>query len=582
MKIWKTALVILVSGVLVVTLAACGKKAAATTSTITYTVKRGSISNTITAAGNLALAQTQDLPINLFYPNGTKGTVKSVNVQVGDSVTTGEVLVTIDPDEWANQLNLMQISLASSNNTLLTDTTAVTDAQRQLASLQRAVTTAQYNVSKSQQAVASKQLALAQSQLAVTSANNTLNDIQQVQNIENEIQGATYALQMLYAQVLTGDASYLATMKASYQALITQDQADLKSLLGGTSTTTSADVALSIAQKVVALQAAISSVADAQFALSDANNSLATAQQAVDDANYAVTKQQLTIQLAQQAVNNAQYSLSNAVQNWNNALAMSPQITAPFNGFVTAVDVSGGDEVLNGQVAVTIADPTKFQANILVSEMNIMNVQVGGQATMTLNALSGVTLPAMVTQIAPTATIQSGVVNYAVTVNITSTTPVFTGSIPASAANATGRQPGSASGNFTTRAGVTPSAAAGSSSFSSRAATQLPSNIQLKQGLSGTVTLILSQASNVPVVPNAAITKSGGQSTVNVVTGNNTITIEKRTIQTGLSDYQNTQVVSGLNEGDKIQYTKTSASSAAPTTTTARPAGGGGGIFIGR
>ena len=91
------------------------------------------------------------------------------------------------------------------------------------------------------------------------------------------------------------------------------------------------------------------------------------------------------------------------------------------------------------------------------------------------------------------------------------------------------------------------------------------------------MSLILSQANNVLLVPNTAITKSGGQSTVNVMTGNNTI--EKRTVQTGLSDYQNTQVTSGLNEGEKIQYAK--ATSAAPTTTTARP-GGGGGIFLGR
>lgn len=584
MKVWKTLLVILVSVVLVFTLAACGKKTTTTTTTQVYTVKKGDISNTITAAGNLALAQTQDLPLNLFYPNGIKGTVSSVLVQLGDSVKAGEVLVTIDPDEWNDQLTIVQTALTASQRSQATANTSVTDAQRQLANLQRAVTTAQFGVVQAQQTIADKQLAVAQAQLAVTSANNTLYDIQQVQQVQNEIDSANYAIDLASTIISGGGQAGVVSNLAYWQTLLTssrqtlaQAQADLRALLGGTSATTSADVALLVAQKVTALQAAYVQLADAQLAASAANNTLASAQQTVDDANYAVTKQQQAVQFANLDLTNANTNLANAQSKLNDAMAMSPQITAPFDGFVTAVNVKGGDEVLNGQIAVTIADPTKFQANILVSEMNIMNVQVGGDATMTLNALQGVTLPAKVTQIAPTATISSGVVNYAVTVNITSVTPVTSRSIPASAANATGRQPGGASGNFTTRAGGTPSAEAGSSSSGSRAATQLPSNIQLKQGLSGTVSLILSQATAVLLVPNGAITKSGNQSTVNVITANNTI--EKRTIQTGLSDYQNTQVTSGLNEGDKIQYSK--ATSAAPTTTTARP-GGGGGILFGR
>ena len=96
---------------------------------------------------------------------------------------------------------------------------------------------------------------------------------------------------------------------------------------------------------------------------------------------------------------------------------------APFDGIVTKVNVAGGDQVYKGAVIVEVADPNQFEASILVSEMNISQVKVGGTATVTADAISGVTWSANVTQIAPTATISSGVVNYAVEVQVGSIIP---------------------------------------------------------------------------------------------------------------------------------------------------------------
>jgi multidrug efflux pump subunit AcrA (membrane-fusion protein) len=638
MKVWKIVLVIFVSAMLLTTLFGCSKKAA-TTATTQYTVKRGDISNTITAAGNLALAQTQDVPINLFYPNGTKGTVATVNVELGDSVKSGEVLVTIDPDEWADQLTTVQNNLGTAQRNVTTKATALTDAQRSLNNLKNAVATAQVNITKAQRAVPSAQLGVTSAQLNITSANDTLNNITEVQKAKNDIDDAQTMIRVCNMNLASGsgDSLYWQTQRNNAQTQLLAAQAYYNDLVHGLNITVTADIALQIAQAELNLNQKILAVTTAQQALDDANTAVTTAQQAVDDANYSVTKQQLTVANAQSDLDTANTALATAQKKLTDAQAMSPNVVAPFDGFVTSVGVKGGDQVLNGVVAVTVADSTKFQANILVSEMNIMSVHVGGQATMSLNALSGITLPATVTQIAPTASISSGVVNYAVTVNITSVTPVSgrssTGSLPSSSANGTAQfsaaleqavasgritqaqadalaqqaasgglgsglllQQAVASGRITqAQADALAQAAAASTipttrtgaagtpsgSPSGRPTSSLPSstaqNFQLKQGLSGTVSVILSQANNVLLVPNNSITKSGGQSTVNLVTGNNTI--EKRTIQTGLSDFQNTQVTSGLSEGDKIQITK--VSSTAPTTTAAKP-GGGGGIFIGR
>ena len=122
---------------------------------------------------------------------------------------------------------------------------------------------------------------------------------------------------------------------------------------------------------------------------------------------------ELQVELAQARYDDAQKALEEA-------LAASPEIIAPFAGFITNVNVKGGDEVMKGTVAVTLADPDKFEAEILVSEMDIYQVEVGGAATVEADAFSGVIIPATVTHISPTATIQSGVVNYSVTVEVQS------------------------------------------------------------------------------------------------------------------------------------------------------------------
>jgi multidrug resistance efflux pump len=114
----------------------------------------------------------------------------------------------------------------------------------------------------------------------------------------------------------------------------------------------------------------------------------------------------------------AEGRLENAKKAVEEALDASPEITAPFDGFITQVNVSGGDEVLKGTVAVQIADPTRFEVELLVSETDIFDIALGGEAYVQVDAQTLPDLPAEVTYISPTATISSGVVNYEVRVEV--------------------------------------------------------------------------------------------------------------------------------------------------------------------
>ena len=210
-----------------------------------------------------------------------------------------------------------------------------------------------------------------------------------------------------------------------------------------------------------------------------------------------IAVKKLEVELAQGRLEDAQKGLEDAQEALDKAKSKSPLIIAPFDGFVTTVNVEGGDEVMTGTVAVQIADPDKFEVDILVSEMDILPVTVGGKALVSVDAMSGLTLSAEVTHISPTATIQSSVVNYQVKVEVESA-----------------------------------------------------EDIQLREGLTVTVTIIVEGRSDMLLIPNSAIISQGGQTYVQVVSLNGTL--EERAITTGISNWQYTEVSEGLSEGEQV------------------------------
>jgi multidrug efflux pump subunit AcrA (membrane-fusion protein) len=233
----------------------------------------------------------------------------------------------------------------------------------------------------------------------------------------------------------------------------------------------------------------------------------------------------------------------------------SSEITAPFDGFITQINVEGGDEVTKGTIAMQVADPTRFEAELLVSETNIFKVKLGGEAQVQLEVMPAFSLPASVTYISPTATIQSGVVNYEVTVELE---PLET--IRQQQQQAMQQQQQS----------QTTQQQAGGTTRQWRQGGQselipiIPEGFQLKEGLTVTVSIIVEQRTGVLLVPNGAITYQGREAYVQVVSPDGTI--ETRAIQTGLSDSQNTEVTSGLSEGEQVVIPQTTTSTTSTTS----------------
>jgi HlyD family secretion protein len=278
---------------------------------------------------------------------------------------------------------------------------------------------------------------------------------------------------------------------------------------------------------------------------------------------------ELRVELAKAKLEDAQKALEEALKK-------SPEVIAPFDGFITKVNVEGGDEVLPGTVAVQLADPNKFEADILVSEMDIFQVKLGGDATVQIDAMTSLILPAKVTHISPTATIQQGVVNYQVKVELESLEEVMQERQEAMPDISSGELPepikqAIEEGQMTQEEAEEMMKQMQQAREEQQAAME---DFQLREGLTVTVSIIVQQKTNVLLVPNGAITTQRGQSYVQVISS--TGATEQRAIQTGITDYTNTEVTEGLSEGEKIVVPQGTTT----TSTTTQQQGPPGGIFI--
>jgi hypothetical protein len=103
---------------------------------------------------------------------------------------------------------------------------------------------------------------------------------------------------------------------------------------------------------------------------------------------------------------------------------------------------------------------------------------------------------------------------------------------------------------------------AGGQNQQAQATSTLPQNFRLREGLTVTISIIAEQRADILLVPNKAITSRGGKYYVQLVSAD--AKAAEKMIQAGITDGQNTEVISGLSEGDVVS----TATNITTTTTT--------------
>ena len=203
------------------------------------------------------------------------------------------------------------------------------------------------------------------------------------------------------------------------------------------------------------------------------------------------TVDQLEIELREADAIAARASLDTAVVDLERAT-----LRAPFDGFVVAVNIEVGQQVNASTQAIEIADPSVVEVSGSVDEIDVLFLQVGTQAFVTLEALGAQALPGTVSSIANLGTSQQGVVTYPVTIRLDSS-----------------------------------------------------ESAQLPEGLSATAQVIIREQTDSVLIPLQALYGSVQAPMVRVVSGDGII---ERQVTLGISDDFWIVVEEGLNEGETI------------------------------
>ena len=498
-----------------------------------YTVARRTVTASITGSGNLV----PDAQANVNFK--VAGTLTQIDVTVGDHVTAGEKLASIDSSAEQTALAQAQANVTTAEANLQSVQTPLTTDQ--IAQLQDNVTIAQQtyndtvasvNLTNSQDATT---VAADQAQLAADQQSLSFNLTYQNALVQLATDKATYQTALA---TFNGDGTCKGVPFASYstqclaeftavstaQSALALEQGNVNSLALPVTNDTArlnADVAKQQNDKV-----------NGQRNINQAAASLTSAQDQLKTQTESKPNQ---IASAQAQLASAQAAVLQAQQNLNDTV-----LTAPMDGEVNSINGVVGETVAPGggttaeapggqaplpsstpsSAFIQIGNVTGMEVVIPFAESDAARIATNQDAQLTFDALPNLTISGHVIAVGSSATITSGVVNYYATISLNQT------------------------------------------------------DKSLKQGMTANATVTVSKVTNALVVPNLAISHLGSQAYVMVyASGQQTQTA----VDLGVVGDQFTQVTGGLNDGEQIVLPTVKTATGTGTGRTGGFGGGGGG-----
>jgi RND family efflux transporter MFP subunit len=240
-----------------------------------------------------------------------------------------------------------------------------------------------------------------------------------------------------------------------------------------------------------------------QTAVQARDSALSTAQSQINErkADLALRKaaaRPAEVDVVEAGVLTAQAQLASAQVAYDKTI-----LRAPAAGTIVHVDTKIGERVDAQKKVMVLQDVTNLYVEANINETSIAKVAVGQDVTMTLDAFGPEKLfTGKVIHVDPSATTENGIVNYKVKASIDLTEDLK---------NA------------------------------------------VRPGMNANMVIVSSQTPGVVAIPQAAITTTGGVSTVNVITNAKRQKYEARTITTGAEGDGNLiEVKTGLVDGDSL------------------------------
>ncbi|MCC7355730.1 MAG: efflux RND transporter periplasmic adaptor subunit [Anaerolineae bacterium] len=503
------------------------------------TAQRGNLTASLTVVGELEAVQHETLT---FERLAGKTVLKSLAVQAGNTVTVGQVLATIDPAPYKQVLDQARSDLQAAEEKLAdlkTPATALEIAQADLKvaraelQLEQAKDTlndlVNLNIADLQSAVVSARsdLAKTQSDLVALQTDRTTEDKLTKLRDTEATAASEYArlAAETYSDVYYQDRLQLAynKMMDAQDARVTAEIQQQVNLLQAQMKVTKAKQSLVDAEEALAEAKAggdALALAKAQLAVRDAEVALAAAKE--DRAGLDKGTDATTLAAAQADLDKKRLAVTEAEED-----LAATSLVAPFEGTVLQTHTAAGSNIAANSSIVTLANLKGLQVVASVDETTIRQVSVGQKAQISFDAFPGQTFRGEVLEVPLQGTLQGNVMVYEVLVSLVG-------------------------------------------------AEKLP----LLVGMTANVQISMGSVENGLLVPTMALQKVGGMYQVLVPNATDPEgEPELVPVEVGLSTGTYTQIVKGLNEGDKVVM-RISATQSNPFFR-----GGGGqsqGVVIGR
>ncbi|MEO0597462.1 MAG: efflux RND transporter periplasmic adaptor subunit [Chloroflexota bacterium] len=313
----------------------------------------------------------------LFLSFSVAETVADVNVEIGDTVLAGDVLASLTTENLQLQVDLAQEGVNASQanlNSMTEDPTALELAQ------------ANASIANAQASLASAILAqdTSDAQILVNCVGLT--------TAEDGLEAAQDAYDDYVDAGFEVDPNFLPDPDSQAGTALRDAQNNYDV------TVAQCDITTANVQNDATVDAARAQLEQAELALE-------ALQDGASETELAGVQSQVntsTLQLQQ-----AQNQLEDAT------------LIAPFDGLVTDVAIVADQQVGMGTVAVTLVDNSQLHVITQIDELDIVDVEIGQTAEITLDALPNTVLNGAVSRITPVANTQQGITTYDVRVDLT-------------------------------------------------------------------------------------------------------------------------------------------------------------------
>jgi RND family efflux transporter MFP subunit len=392
------------------------------------TVKQGTITETVSVTGNT----TSTHNVSLAFESG--GTIANVYAQIGDHVSAGQTLATLNAADLRAQVEQAQASVSAEQAQL--DTLLAGPRDQNVAVSETALRAAQQSLTN-----------------AYASVPNTFTDSYAKANDATRNQLASFFTNAesnnpkLTISVTDSQIENNAeTERLQATALLNAWQLELPNITAASSPATLEQALANAGTRLVSLKQLFGTITDALTKLSSQSNATTVAFQttattglneintaatnvstllqniAAQKASIAQAEAQLNLTLATSTSEDIEVQQAKVAQAQANVASVQAKLqksslVAPIEGIVTMQSAKPGEIASPGETMVTILAANGLEVDAYIPEIDIGKVNATDPVSMTFDAFPGETFTGSIFYVNPSETLLQGVVDYLVKIS---------------------------------------------------------------------------------------------------------------------------------------------------------------------